>query len=245
MRQLVRDFVALCAETIELKQPIYEFGALNVEGQEGFADLREYFPGKEYIGADMREGLGVDVVLDLHSIDLPDETAGTVISVETLEHVRYPEKAVDEMLRVLRSDGELILTTVLNFPIHDYPADYWRFTPETMRSMLSGAKYALVDWCGEEPFPHTVVAIAFKYQPDPKVVDALKTAIEAWKARWNDARETAPWTASAAYVPLKELEEQVRTLETRCQTLETALRKLETTSRSRTFFAKIKRLFSD
>src|SRR5688500_458156 len=102
MRQLVRDFVSLCAETIEIHEPIYEFGSLNVPGQEGFADRRECCGAKHYVGADMRDGPGVDIILDLHDINLPDATAGTVLSVETLEHVKYPQRAVAEMLRVLK-----------------------------------------------------------------------------------------------------------------------------------------------
>ncbi len=220
MRQLIRDFVALCAETIETQEPIYEFGALNVPGQEGFADLREYFPNKHFVGADMREGPGVDVILDLHKIALPDNTAGTIISVETLEHVQNPQQAVAEMLRVLKQNGTLILTSVLNFPIHDYPADYWRFTPQAFRTMLETCEYAIVDSAGEELFPHTVIAIAFNYKPPQALIEKINQHIAAWKGNWNDARVTAPWSSSAMYVPIKELEEKVSMLESRCKDLE-------------------------
>ncbi len=57
MRKIVKHFIKICAETLPISEPIYEFGALQVPRQEGFADLRPFFPGRKYIGADMQEGL--------------------------------------------------------------------------------------------------------------------------------------------------------------------------------------------
>ena len=40
----------------------------------------------------MREGPGVVRILDLHGLDVPDNSVGTVIMMDTLEHVEYPRK---------------------------------------------------------------------------------------------------------------------------------------------------------
>lgn len=66
---LVKQFVKIVAETMPITEPIFEFGSLQVSGQEGFADLRPLFPNKEYVGCDIREGPGVDhrLVLELTS----------------------------------------------------------------------------------------------------------------------------------------------------------------------------------
>jgi hypothetical protein len=63
MRESIKQFVKIAADTLPILEPIYEFGALQVPGQEGFADLRPIFAGKEYVGCDMREGPGVDRIL--------------------------------------------------------------------------------------------------------------------------------------------------------------------------------------
>lgn len=68
MRQSIKDFVSIVADELQIKESIYEFGSLQVAGQESFADLRPLFPGLEYVGADMREGPGVDKILNLHDI---------------------------------------------------------------------------------------------------------------------------------------------------------------------------------
>src|SRR6516162_3150935 len=101
----VRDhnkaFCRLVAETFDCPAPVYEFGSFQVEGQEGYANLRELFPGKTYVGCDMRSGPGVDQVEDVSAISLADASAGTVLCIETFEHVFEVRRAFDEVYRVL------------------------------------------------------------------------------------------------------------------------------------------------
>ena len=54
MRNHNKALCSLAAKTIDCPGPIFEFGAYQVDGQEGFADLRSLFPGREYVGCDMR-----------------------------------------------------------------------------------------------------------------------------------------------------------------------------------------------
>ena len=153
----------MCVDTLPLGGPIYEFGSLQVEGNAELADLRELFPRRKFVGCDMRSGAGVDMVLDLHNIDLPDATAGTVISLDTMEHVEYPRKAVDEIYRLLKPGGVTILTSVMRFPIHSYPNDFWRFTPEGFKSLLKPFEDSFVGSCGgTRHFPQTIVGLGFK-----------------------------------------------------------------------------------
>lgn len=162
MRQAIRDFAVIASTSFTINEPIYEFGSLQVPGNEGSADLRPLFPGKEYVGADMREGLGVDMLLNLHNIDLPSESAGTVFCLDTLEHVEYPHRALEEIYRILKPNGIAIISSTMDFPIHDFPYDYWRFTPQAFSSILKSFSYSFVGLAGFERFPHTVVGIGFK-----------------------------------------------------------------------------------
>lgn len=165
MRTIIRDFVAIAVETLPLREPVYEFGSFRVPGQEELADLRPLFPGQEYVGADMREGLGVDMVLNLHSVGLPSGTAGTVLCMETLEHVEHPRRAVAEIHRILKPDGVAIVSSHMKAHIHKYPDDYWRFTPSGFESLLKPFPRSFVGWAGSEDFPHTVVGVGFKGEP--------------------------------------------------------------------------------
>ncbi len=54
-QQLIFDFVTELAHTLELPEPIVEFGSLQVEpGQPN--DLRRLFAGRDFVGTDMRPG---------------------------------------------------------------------------------------------------------------------------------------------------------------------------------------------
>lgn len=185
MRDIVRDFVRICAETLPLADPIWELGARQAPGQEGFADLRDCFPGRRYVGADLQRGPGVDVVLDLHGAALRGDSIGTLLSLDTLEHVEFVREAVAEMHRVLAPGGALLLASVMDFPIHDHPHDYWRFTPEAFRSLLRPFAASLVSSAGRPRLPHTVVGVAFKDAEPAGALARLAPRLAAWQAEWR------------------------------------------------------------
>jgi len=162
MRNNIIHFVEFARAGLWMGGPIYEFGSLQVPGQTCVADFRTLFPDDEYVGCDMREGPGVDKVLNLHDIDLPSNSVGTVLCLDTLEHVEYPRKALKEIYRVLKPEGIVVISSVMDFPIHDHPNDYWRFTPEAFMSILSPYSHSFVGFQGRETFPHTVIGIGFK-----------------------------------------------------------------------------------
>lgn len=184
MRESIKDFVSIVADTLPIRGPIYEFGSYQVLGQEGCMDLRPHFPQQEYVGADMREGPGVDKVLNLHNIDLPAESVGTVLCFDTLEHVEYPHQALVQLHRILKSDGIAVISSVLDFPIHDYPYDYWRFTPEAFKSILKPFAYTFIGFVGREEFPHTIIGIGFKGNA-PDLSEFKKRYVEWQRAQAN------------------------------------------------------------
>lgn len=202
MRQSIRQFVKICAETLPLPEPICEFGSLQVPGQEGFADLRPFFPGQTYVGADMRAGPGVDVILDLHHIDLPAESVGTVLILDTLEHVEYVRKAVGELHRIIRPGGVLIMSSVMNYLIHDYPCDYWRFTPEAFKSLLKEFASAFVNFAGNPDFPRTVIGVGFKGPVPKETMELLAQRIERWKELYGDKPAGGVKRLKELFIPL-------------------------------------------
>ncbi len=185
MRELIKEFLKIVSETASIKEPIVEFGSLQVQGQEGYADLRSFFRGKKYIGADIQKGRGVDQILNLHNIDLRSESVGTVLIMDTLEHVEFPRKAIDEVYRILKPNGILVVSSVMNFPIHDYPHDYWRFTPEGFKSLMKIFPCFLVDFAGNKKCPHTVIGIGFKGTIKADIIEMLSRKIKIWKEFWT------------------------------------------------------------
>jgi SAM-dependent methyltransferase len=183
----VRDhnkaFCRAAVECFDCPGPVYEFGSYQVEGQEGYANLRGLFPGKDYVGCDFREGPGVDRVEDVSRMTLPDACAGTVLCIETFEHVFEVRRAFDEVFRILEPGGVFLITSPLNFRIHGYPDDYWRMTPSCLRRMLGGYGATLCGSQGYAAFPHTVMALAVKAPAPADFVaraDRLQRAYRSW-----------------------------------------------------------------
>ncbi len=95
-----------------------------------------------YTGIDIVAGPGVDEVLDVAHLSERYEVApfDLVVSTEMLEHCVDWKNAIYQILKVLKQDGLLILTTRSpGFELHDYPVDYWRFTKKDMHNIFNGA----------------------------------------------------------------------------------------------------------
>ncbi len=162
MNPLLRGMVRAVAETFDLPGPILEIGSYQVERQEDIADLRSLFPGKPYVGLDMRPGPGVDVVGDVEALPQADASVGTVLALETFEHVRHFWRGFEEIRRVLRPDGALLIASPFHFHIHDYPRDYWRFTPDAFKLLLEDYPSKIVGWSGPARRPANVWCLAFR-----------------------------------------------------------------------------------
>jgi len=183
MRKSIKQFVRICVEEFEMSEPIFEFGSLQVPGQEVFADLRPFFPNMNYVGFDMQEGPGVDVVINLLSNDLPAESAGAVLIMDTLEHVELPRKMIEEAYSVLRPGGMLVVGSTMKSVIHCYPNDYWRFTPEGLKNLLQQFSQSFVGFAGEADFPYAVVGIGIKETMVP-MTRFLQRYTE-WNKQWR------------------------------------------------------------
>lgn len=192
MRDNVRAFVVAAAAEFDLPGPIYEFGSYIVPGQEAIGDLRPLFPGREYVGCDMRAGPGVDRVEDLSQLTLSDESAATILCVETLEHVFEVRRAVDELLRVLAPGGMIVITTPFNFHLHNYPGDYWRLTPSCLQGLLAPLAATVVGSQGVESFPHTVLALGCKAPVPVDFTARTDRFLTRFQASLNHAKAAEP-----------------------------------------------------
>lgn len=129
MHKSVHTFVALALGPSDVRgKTVLECGSYNVNGS-----VKPYITAlspASYVGTDMRDGPDVDVVCKTE--ELADTfTSDVVVSAEMLEHCENWEAAFKRMSELAR---ETLIVTARggNFPWHDYPGDYWRFSCEDM-----------------------------------------------------------------------------------------------------------------
>lgn len=119
--------------------PILEVGSKDYGNT---PDYRSLFPNYKYVGVDMEEGKGVDVLLDLtcdfHEIisKLGEKRFNTVICMSVLEHVSNPFTMCANISKLLNKNGLVIISAPFSWKIHGYPSDYWRFTPQGIKSLF-------------------------------------------------------------------------------------------------------------
>src|SRR5262249_14474318 len=162
MNTFLHGVVRAVAESFVLPEPMVEIGSYQVTGQEDYADLRGLFAKREYLGIDMRPGPGVDMVADVERLPLASATVGTALGVSTFEHVPHFWRGFEQLHRVLRPDGVVVVACPFYFHIHNYPGDYWRFTPQALDLLLTDYPQRILGWHGPAKRPLNVWAIGFR-----------------------------------------------------------------------------------
>jgi SAM-dependent methyltransferase len=116
----------------------------------GSADgrAREWLENCEYIALDYPTtavhmyGTRPDVFADGAKLPFLDATFDTVLLLEVLEHVADAPAVLDEIARVLKPGGRLLLSVPFLYPLHDAPHDYRRYTAPGLEAAIRGSGLA-------------------------------------------------------------------------------------------------------
>jgi SAM-dependent methyltransferase len=77
-----------------------------------------------------------DILGDICDFDFGTRAFDVIVLSEVLEHVHSPHLAINNIHRLLSSNGRLILTVPFIFPIHERPHDYFRYTRYGLEFLL-------------------------------------------------------------------------------------------------------------
>lgn len=84
---------------------VLEIGSHDVNGS-----IRNYFDRSSYVGVDLSEGPGVDVVCEGNNLDYPDESFDLTLSCECFEHNPHWAETFLNMYRMTKAGGIVIVT---------------------------------------------------------------------------------------------------------------------------------------
>jgi len=179
-----RAYVAWAIEHFEINEPVLEIGA-------GWKPdyYRQLFGARRYVTQDLRDyperGVQIDIVCDAGDMRglVQDDSIGTVLCLNTLEHVPEPQRIVDEAWRVLRPGGLLIVTVPTRCPIHRAPQDYWRFMPDSMLWLLQ--RFEIADMMLGRSLSYPAVVNTVSRKPVPGIAPAAFDLARARLVREN------------------------------------------------------------
>ena len=85
-----------------------------------------------------------DVCCDICSLPIKDSSVDMIFSSSIMEHVYNPEKAVGEMMRVLKPGGIVYTEIPFMRAYHMAPVDYQRYTYSGIEELFSRHGFAIV-----------------------------------------------------------------------------------------------------
>lgn len=118
---------AIRAHASDHEMVMLDFGA-------GGSPYRSLFPRADYRTADFG-GATYEISAEGRT-NAPDRTFDLVLSTQVLEHCQSPERYLEEVRRVLKPGGRLLLSTHGLFEEHACPHDYYRWTADGLKLVL-------------------------------------------------------------------------------------------------------------
>ena len=127
-------------------------GAKVLDAGAGKGLYKHHFLHQEYESADfcqIDKAYGeITYVCDLENIPVESDKYDLILLTQVLEHLPNPAKVLQELNRVLRSGGELWLSTPLYYEEHEIPYDFYRYTQYGLKNLLDSTNFSLkkIDW---------------------------------------------------------------------------------------------------
>lgn len=101
---------------------------------------------EQYIGVDLTTTEAADYVVNQEDkLPVDDQSIDLVLSTQVLEHVKETNHYLQEIHRVLKANGYLLLSTHGVWPYHPCPNDYWRWTIDGLELIIQQAGFEILE----------------------------------------------------------------------------------------------------
>lgn len=104
------------------------------------------YDGLEYSQEQYGRKNNAEYVYDGHRFPFENETYENVISNEVLEHVFNPDEFLSEINRVLKMNGNLLLTVPFVWDEHEQPYDFARYTSFAIKFLFEKYGFEIIEY---------------------------------------------------------------------------------------------------
>jgi len=128
-----------CLESIGNKKGlrVLEIGSREVTGK---SKAREVFSDATYVGFDYYPGDNVDVVGDVHKLSSYfDEKFDVIYSLACFEHFAMPWIVAEEINKLLKVEGYVIVETHFSYSSHERPWHFFQYSDMALKVLFSPA----------------------------------------------------------------------------------------------------------
>jgi SAM-dependent methyltransferase len=122
----------------EMRGRVLEIGNGRIGRRGAFLPPQEGVTKWTYL--DLRKEVQPDIVANVEAIPVPDAAHDTVVMLEVLEYVEDVQGALNEVSRVLASNGKLIISVPF-FHRMDAETDRWRYTASGLKELLHHSSF--------------------------------------------------------------------------------------------------------
>lgn len=103
-----------------------------------------------YTSLDLEARHNPDIVGSAEDIPLADNTYDSILCTQVFHRIPHPAKAMGELNRVLKKDGQALISTACHtrYGGRGIDYDYWRITPAGMKLLLEEAGFEVIEIVG-------------------------------------------------------------------------------------------------
>ena len=134
---------------LETEAPQIREDAQVLDAGAGETPYRKLFKHTQYWAVDFAKGESawlyrhLDAICRLETLPFDGDRFDAAICTQVLEHVPEPQIVLNELFRVLKPGGILLLTAPLGFGEHQQPYDYFRYTRFGLTHLLEKIGFAI------------------------------------------------------------------------------------------------------
>jgi SAM-dependent methyltransferase len=92
----------------------------------------------EVINVDIFPFTNVDLLASAHNLPFLDNSVDAISCDQVLEHLEYPWKAAQELIRITKPGGLIYIGVPFIYPLHPSPKDYSRWSLDGLKMLFYG-----------------------------------------------------------------------------------------------------------